>query len=136
TLETVERVRARYGANLRVLRRTDLPRDDLWRTDPDACCAARKVSQLERALAGKDAWMSGLRRADGPSRRATPIVARDLRGLVKVNPLATWSDDDVEVYIREHDVPVNPLLRQGYPSIGCWPCTRPADGSDDPRSGR
>jgi phosphoadenosine phosphosulfate reductase len=116
--------------------RPDLPVDDLWRTDPDACCAARKVAPLERALSDKDAWMSGLRRADGPSRRATPIVARDLRGLVKVNPLANWTDDDVNAYIERFDIPVNPLVDRGYPSIGCWPCTRQADDSDDPRSGR
>ena len=63
-------------------------------------------------------------------------MARDLRGIIKVNPLATWTYDDVEGYIKDHDVPVNPLLDQGYPSIGCWPCTKPVEPGADPRSGR
>jgi phosphoadenosine phosphosulfate reductase len=95
-----------------------------------------KVGQLDRALAGKAAWMSGLRRDEAPSRAGSPIVARDLRGLVKVNPLANWSYDDVEGYIAEHDVPVNPLIARGYPSIGCMPCTKPVADGEDPRSGR
>ena len=95
-----------------------------------------KVGQLDRALAGKAAWMSGLRRAEADTRSQAPIVARDLRGLVKVNPIATWTDADVTGYIADHDVPVNPLVDQGYPSIGCMPCTAPATNGDDPRSGR
>src|SRR3546814_18394710 len=74
-----------------------------------------------RALEGKAAWMSGLRRAEAATRGQAPIVVRDLRGLVKVNPIATWTDADVEGYIADHDVPVNPLQEQGYRSIGCWP---------------
>jgi phosphoadenosine phosphosulfate reductase len=135
TLDTVEAVRRRYHPNLVVLQ-PDRPADDLWRTDPDACCAARKVVPLERALAGKSAWLSGLRRADGPSRAATPVVERDRRGLVKVNPLAAWSDEQVDSYVRARDVPVNPLVARGYPSIGCWPCTRPVAPGEDPRAGR
>jgi phosphoadenosine phosphosulfate reductase len=80
--------------------------------------------------------MSGLRRAESPTRANAPIVVRDLRGLVKVNPLATWSDLDVEGYIRDHDIITNPLLSQGYLSIGCWPCTKPVGEGEDPRSGR
>lgn len=80
--------------------------------------------------------MSGLRRADSPTRATARIVARDARGLVKVNPLATWSDLDVERCIAEHDVPVNPLVAKGYRSIGCWPCTRPTAPDEDPRVGR
>jgi phosphoadenosine phosphosulfate reductase len=95
-----------------------------------------KVGQLDRALAGKAAWMSGLRRDEAPIRAGAPIVARDLRGLVKVNPLANWSYDDVAGYIAEHDVPVNPLITRGYPSIGCMPCTKPVEEGEDPRSGR
>jgi phosphoadenosine phosphosulfate reductase len=80
--------------------------------------------------------MSGLRRSEAATRASSPIVARDLRGLVKLNPIANWSDLDVEGYVADHDVPVNPLLHQGYTSIGCQPCTqRPVD-PDDPRSGR
>lgn len=135
TLATLARVRDRYGPNLRVLR-PDRPVDELWRTDPDACCQARKVEPLRRALEGKEAWMSGLRRADGKERWDTPIVTRDRRGLIKVNPLATWDDADVARYIADHDVPVNPLVAAGYPSIGCWPCTRRVDDGADRRSGR
>jgi phosphoadenosine phosphosulfate reductase len=135
TLETVETVRRKYHPNL-VVMQPDRPRDDLWRTDTDACCAARKVQPLERALAGKSAWLSGLRRADGPSREATPVVERDRRGLVKVNPLVNWSDSDVAAYIEANDVPVNPLIDRGYPSIGCWPCTRAVAPGEDARAGR
>jgi phosphoadenosine phosphosulfate reductase len=135
TLETVERVRRHYGLNLRMM--TVPPHDEeLWKVDPENCCSAIKVGQLDRALAGKDAWMSGLRRAEAPTRANAPIVVRDLRGLVKVNPLATWSDLDVEGYIRDHDIITNPLLSQGYLSIGCWPCTKPVSEGADPRSGR
>jgi phosphoadenosine phosphosulfate reductase len=135
TLDTVEAVRKRYNPNLRILR-TDRQRDDLWRTDTDACCNARKVVPLEQALAGKRAWMSGLRRVDDAGRAATPIVHHDKRGLVKVNPLATWTDDDVAGYIADHDVIVNPLIGQGYTSIGCWPCTRAVQPGEDVRAGR
>jgi phosphoadenosine phosphosulfate reductase len=110
--------------------------EELWKVDPENCCSAIKVGQLDRALAGKEAWMSGLRRAEAPSRSSAPVVARDLRGLVKVNPLATWSDLDVAGYVEEHGVPVNPLVEQGYPSIGCWPCTKPVSDGDDTRAGR
>ena len=135
TLETMERVRRHYGLNLRIM--TVPPHDEeLWKVDPENCCSAIKVGQLDRALAGKEAWMSGLRRTEAPSRAGTPIVVRDLRGLVKINPLATWTDLDVAGYVRTHDVPVNPLVEQGYPSIGCWPCTKPVSEGDDARAGR
>jgi phosphoadenosine phosphosulfate reductase len=135
TLATLDVVRERYPVRLNV-RRPDRPLDDLWRTDTDACCHARKVVPLEEALKGKTAWLSGLRRADSPERAVTPIVEHDRRGLVKVNPIATWSDDDVALYIQLHDVPVNPLVARGYPSIGCWPCTQPVAPGADPRAGR
>jgi len=135
TLETVEVVRRRYGLNLRVM--TALPQsEELWKVDPENCCSAIKSGQLDRALLGKEAWMSGLRRTEAPTRANTPIVLRDLRGLVKVNPIATWTDLDVAVYIQEHDVPRNPLVSRGYPSIGCQPCTQPIEPGADPRSGR
>jgi phosphoadenosine phosphosulfate reductase len=135
TLETVERVRRHYGLNLKLM---SVPHHDeeLWKLDPENCCSAIKVGQLDRALAGKAAWMSGLRRDESPTRVNAPIVVRDLRGLVKVNPLATWTDDDVAGYIADHDVPYNPLLDQGYLSIGCQPCTLPVANGADPRSGR
>lgn len=135
TLETAEEVRRRYGLNLRIMTVAPQP-VELWKADPTGCCSAAKVDQLDRALAGKLAWMSGLRRAEAASRASAPIVARDLRGLVKINPIATWSDLDVAGYIADHDVPVNPLLDRGYPSIGCQPCTAPVAGGGDPRSGR
>jgi phosphoadenosine phosphosulfate reductase len=135
TLQTVEAVRRRYGLNLRMMT-VGHHDEELWKVDAENCCSAVKVGQLDRALAGKAAWMSGLRRVEAASREAAPIVARDLRGLVKVNPLATWSDADVEGYIADHDVPVNPLREQGYLSIGCMPCTQLPTDPDDPRSGR
>jgi phosphoadenosine phosphosulfate reductase len=135
TLATLDAVRVRYDIALRVLR-PHRPLDDLWRTDTDGCCAVRKVAQLDAALAGKDAWISGLRRADSPERAHTSIVERDRRGLVKVNPIATWTDADVDAYIARYDVPVNPLVAQGFPSIGCWPCTRAVADGDDIRAGR
>jgi phosphoadenosine phosphosulfate reductase len=135
TLETVETVRRRYGLNLRMM--TVPPHDaELWKIDPENCCSAIKVGQLDRALAGKAAWMSGLRRSDSPTRSRIPIVARDLRGLVKMNPLAVWTDADVAGYIEDHDVPVNPLVHSGYLSIGCMPCTVPVAAGEDPRAGR
>jgi phosphoadenosine phosphosulfate reductase len=135
TLETVEAVRKRYGLNLRMM--TVAAHDEeLWKVDPENCCSAVKVGQLDRALAGKAAWMSGLRRDEAASRAGAPIVARDLRGLVKVNPLANWTDLDVQGYIADHDVPVNPLLEQGYLSIGCQPCTQLPSDPGDARSGR
>lgn len=135
TLETVERVRRRYGLNLRMM---TVPHhaEELWRLDPEGCCSAVKVGQLDRALEGKAAWMSGLRRVEAASREQAPIVARDLRGLVKLNPIATWTDLDVEGYIADHDVPVNPLRERGYLSIGCQPCTQLPTDPSDPRSGR
>lgn len=135
TLETVEVVRARYGLNLRVLRVPEPP-VPFHVTDPVRCCSDAKVAALDEALADKLAWMSGLRRAEAETRRDAPIVGRDRRGKVKVNPLATWSDDDVAWYVREHDVPYNPLLDQGYPSIGCAPTTRPVAPGEDKRAGR
>ncbi len=135
TLETVEMVRRRYGLNLRIMTvaRQD---EELWKIDPENCCSAVKVGQLDRALMGKSAWMSGLRRSEAATRGTAPIVARDLRGLVKVNPIATWTDDDVAGYIADHDIIMNPLLAQGYTSIGCMPCTSKPTDPDDPRSGR
>jgi phosphoadenosine phosphosulfate reductase len=135
TLETVEAVRRHYGLNLRMMT-VARQEEALWEVDPENCCSAVKVGQLDRALADKDAWMSGLRRAEASTRATAPIVARDLRGLVKVNPLATWTDKDVDGYIRDHDIIVNPLTLQGYPSIGCMPCTHPVAPGEDARSGR
>ena len=135
TLEMVEVVRRRYGLNLRMM--TVPPHDDeLWRVDPENCCSAVKVGQLDRALASKLAWMSGLRRSEAPSRAAAPVVGLDLRGLVKVNPLAAWTDEQVDAYVAANDVPVHPLRAAGYLSVGCAPCTSLPTDASDPRSGR
>jgi phosphoadenosine phosphosulfate reductase len=136
TLWYVEQVRARFDLNLSVIK-PEVPLDDLWLTDPDACCKARKVEPLARALAGKAAWMSGLRRDEAPSRASSPIISYDVgRGLVKVNPIATWTDQDVAGYIDDHELPVHPLAGRGYASIGCWPCTRPVEEGESARAGR
>jgi phosphoadenosine phosphosulfate reductase len=109
----------------------------LNRTEPDRCCHLRKVVPLRRTLAGYQAWVTGVRRVDAPTRANTPIVTWDDRnGLVKVNPIAAWSDDEFHDYISQHGVLENPLVSEGYLSIGCAPCTaKPLPGAD-PRSGR
>jgi phosphoadenosine phosphosulfate reductase len=105
--------------------------------DPDECCAMRKIAPLERALSDYDAWAAGLRRDESPSRANTPIVGFEYaRGKVKVAPLASWTQADVDAYISRYNVPVNALMRQGYASVGCWPCTRRTPPGGDPRSGR
>jgi len=136
TIDYVEEVRRRYDLNLRVLRPAVGP-DDRWRFDPNGCCRTRKVEPLERALEGRAAWMTGLRRQEAPTRAGTPIVTYDRpRRVVKVNPLATWTDDDVEAYIADHRLPVHPLATRGYRSIGCWPCTRAVADTEHARAGR
>ena len=110
---------------------------NLFARDPNECCRLRKVAPLSTALRGYSAWVTGLRRSESSTRANAPLITFDEAfKLVKVNPLADWSDDDLADYIDEHDVLVNPLVYEGYPSIGCAPCTaKPAEGAD-PRSGR
>ena len=109
---------------------------DLFATDPDACCAMRKVAPLSRALEPYAAWATGLRRTDSAARAHTPVVSWDARRhIIKVAPIATWSDADVADYIERNGLMVNPLLEDGYASIGCEPCTLPSAG-EDVRSGR
>jgi phosphoadenosine phosphosulfate reductase len=110
---------------------------NLFARDPGECCRLRKVAPLGKALGGYDAWVTGLRRVEAPTRANAPLVSFDEAfKLVKINPLATWTDEDMQNYIDEHDVLVNPLVYEGYPSIGCAPCTaKPVEGAD-PRSGR
>ena len=111
--------------------------DALWARDPDACCAIRKVEPNERALAGKTAWISGIRRDQSPTRADTDIVQWDEKfELVKVNPLAAWSESQVWKYILDNGVPYNELHDRSYPSIGCTYCTKPVAEGADPRSGR
>lgn len=135
TYATVERVRARYDLNLRIVRVPE-PEVPFHVTDPIRCCSDAKVAALDTALAGKRAWLSGLRRVEADTRSGAPIVSLDRRGLVKVNAIATWTDLDVSGYVATNDVPYNPLLDQGYLSIGCAPTTKPVEPGADPRSGR
>jgi len=110
---------------------------DLFARDPNQCCALRKVAPLQNTLARYDAWVTGVRRVEAPTRANTPLVTYDEKfGLVKINPIAAWTDEEMDAYIAEHNVLVNPLVAEGYPSIGCAPCTaKPAPGADK-RSGR
>ncbi|BFO16161.1 phosphoadenylyl-sulfate reductase [Streptomyces sp. KM77-8] len=110
---------------------------ELHRRDPDRCCALRKVQPLEEGLAPYDAWVTGLRRFDSPERAGTPVVVWDARRRkVKVSPIARWTREDVDTYIAEHGVLVNPLLSDGYGSVGCAPCTRRLLPGEDARAGR
>jgi phosphoadenosine phosphosulfate reductase len=112
-----------------------LPR--LHERDPDRCCWLRKVEPLGRALAPYTAWASGVRRDESPSRAGTPVVTWDeRRAIVKVHPMVAWTQDDVDAYVAENGVLVNPLTYDGYPSIGCEPCTARVEPGADPRSGR
>jgi phosphoadenosine phosphosulfate reductase len=105
--------------------------------DPDRCCAMRKVEPLNRALADRDAWVTGMRREDAPTRTDIQVVGWDeRRGMVKLNPIAAWSQDDVDRYVSEHGVFLHPLREEGYASIGCAPCTRPVAVGQDARAGR
>lgn len=109
----------------------------LFNRDPDACCEIRKVQPLKRALEGYDAWAAGLRRDESPTRARTPVVHWEYaREKVKVNPLAAWTQSDVDAYVARFQVPVNQLLNQGYGSVGCWPCTRRTQPGEDARAGR
>ena len=108
-------------------------RDDLWRRDPDACCALRKVRPLGRALAPYEAWATGRKRFQGGRRATLQLIEHDGRHF-KVNPLALWSPEDIAAYIARHDLPAHPLVAQGFPSIGCWPCTKAAP--PESRAGR
>jgi phosphoadenosine phosphosulfate reductase len=144
TLGTRDAVAAAYDMNVISLtpRQTVAEQDategpKLHDRDPDRCCRMRKVEPLDRALAHYDAWATGLRRVEAPSRRGTPVVSYDAdRGKVKIAPIAAWSDAEVEDYIAEHGILVNPLVTAGYPSIGCAPCTRATAAGQDPRAGR
>jgi phosphoadenosine phosphosulfate reductase len=110
---------------------------DLFARDPDKCCALRKVAPMEAALVNYDAWATGLRRDESPARAHTPVVQWDARRRkVKVNPIARWTQADVDSYVAENNILVNPLVDDGYLSIGCWPCTAKVEPGADPRSGR
>jgi phosphoadenosine phosphosulfate reductase len=123
-LLTVPQQDERYGAKLHD-------------RDPNACCAMRKVEPLNRALSTHVAWVTGMRRVDAPTRTDIGLVGWDAaRDMVKLNPIAGWTDQDVDRYVEEHGVFLNPLRQEGYASIGCAPCTRPVAEGEDPRAGR
>ncbi len=144
TLGTADAVEAVYDVTLRRLLplQTVGEQDaqygkDLFARDPDLCCALRKVAPLNRALTGYEAWGTGVRRAESPTRANTQVVQFDAkRGKVKFAPLAAWSDDEVAAYITTNNVLVNPLMGADYPSVGCEPCTRKVLPGQDARSGR
>ena len=148
TLQLLESARLRYGRPIEVFR----PHHDRVESfvrehglngfydgvaERHLCCGIRKVEPLARALAGRDAWLTGQRRAQGPERAGLRLEEIDLeRGIAKYNPLAEWSDEALWRFIARHDVPVNALHVRGYPSIGCEPCTRAIRPGEDPRAGR
>ena len=144
TLELRERVKQRYGIAVELKRAEStveqyeaLHGGPVYRKNPDQCCHDRKLRVLYGAIRGMHAWASAIRRDQSPDRARAAIVGWDKKfGLVKVSPLANWTKQDVWKFITDHDIPYNPLHDQGYPSIGCWPCTRPVLFGDDERAGR
>jgi phosphoadenosine phosphosulfate reductase len=144
TIGTRDAVEAVYRVNLiSVTPRQSVAEQDaqfgarLFERDPERCCAMRKVEPLERGLAPYTAWVNGMRRVDAPTRTDIRLVDFDAkRGMVKISPLAGWTDEDVAGYVEEHGVLVNPLFQDGYTSIGCEPCTRRTLPGEDPRAGR
>lgn len=144
TYQLCDQLEARYGITIE-RRATGLSLaaqraehgDQLWQKRPDECCRLRKIEPLLETLAGLKAWVTAIRRDQSPARARAGIVERDKKfGLIKINPLAAWSSKDVWNYIVKHDVPYNRLHDQGYPSIGCTPCTSLVQIGEDPRSGR
>jgi phosphoadenosine phosphosulfate reductase len=144
TIGTRDAVEAVYDVNIvnvtaenTVAKQDELFGKDLFSREPNECCRMRKVEPLGRALSGYSAWVTGIRRVEAPTRANAPLISWDKAfNLVKINPIATWSDDEMQAYIDANDVLVNPLVFEGYPSIGCAPCTaKPVEGAD-PRSGR
>jgi phosphoadenosine phosphosulfate reductase len=145
TLETRDRIAEKYGIEVAYARSElsvgEYEREHggpIYKTDPNQCCFDRKVRVLRKAVAGWDAWMSGIRRDQSADRARAPIVGWDRKfGLVKISPLANWTKKDVWKRITDEGVPYNPLHDQGYPSVGCWPCTRAVlPGETDDRAGR
>jgi phosphoadenosine phosphosulfate reductase len=144
TIGTRDAVEAVYDINVvnvtpenSVEKQDELFGKDLFAREPNECCRMRKVEPLSKALRGYSAWVTGIRRVEAPTRANAPLISWDKAfGLVKINPIAAWSDDEMQAYIDANDVLVNPLVFEGYPSIGCAPCTsKPIEGAD-PRSGR
>jgi phosphoadenosine phosphosulfate reductase len=135
TLAFVDEVRARYGLRLTVTK-PGLGSDQ-WPCGTARCCELRKVEPLRRVLSDKRAWLTALKRVDAPTRAHAPVVGWDpVFGVVKVNPLAAWTDEDVDSYLKDHGLLVHPLVPKGYLSIGCAPTTRPVAQGEDHRAGR
>ena len=144
TLELRERVKQRYGIAVE-LKRPEVTVDQyeaqhggpLYKSRPDQCCQDRKIRVLYQAIDGMQAWASAIRRDQSPDRARAAIVGWDSKfRLVKVSPLANWTKKDVWDLILKHDIPYNPLHDKGYPSVGCWPCTRSVMLGEDERAGR
>src|SRR5947209_19778760 len=144
TLELRERIKERYGIEVEYVR-PDLTvagyeaehGGPLYNLYSDQCCHDRKMLPLRRAVVGYDAWISAIRRDQTTHRAVAGVVQWDAKfSLVKINPLLSWTKREVWGFIHKHDVPYNPLHDQGYPSIGCWPCTRPVGEGEDERAGR
>jgi phosphoadenosine phosphosulfate reductase len=136
TYDTRDRLVDRYGLQLQSFRPIDAP-DRLWETDADRCCQIRKVEPLERALAGYDAWITGIRREQAPTRAdARKVEWSERFGVWKIQPLVDWNTKRVDAYIHVNEIPYNTLHDVGYPSIGCVPCTRPVGVGEDERAGR
>ncbi|MEY3940615.1 MAG: phosphoadenosine phosphosulfate reductase [Pseudomonadota bacterium] len=132
-----EELRKNFDANLRIVHPLHVTPDNLWQRDTEACCNVRKVQPLNAVLSEKTGWVTGVRRIDGPTRAETPVVSLDaVRNVLKINPLALYSDEEMETYEFLHELPRNPLKDRGYPSIGCWPCTKPVAEGEDKRAGR
>ena len=144
TVKFREKVVERYGKDIEVVRPglsvADQARkfgDALYNNNPDLCCYIRKVEPQRRALVGYDAWITGIRRGQTTQRANTPITGwEEDFGVAKIAPLATWTSEQVQDYVEEHDVPLNPLRELGYKSIGCEPCTRKVADGEDTRAGR
>ncbi|MFD6105192.1 phosphoadenylyl-sulfate reductase [Nocardia salmonicida] len=144
TIGTRDAVEAVYGVNVvnvrpeaSVAEQDEVLGKDLFARDAAECCRLRKVVPLKRSLSGYNAWITGIRRVEAPTRANAPLISFDEAfGLVKINPIAPWSDDEMQAYIEANGILVNPLVEEGYPSIGCAPCTRKPEPGSDPRSGR
>lgn len=144
TQDLIDQLEARFNLDLRRVKPRQTPArqardygDRLWERNPDRCCHIRKTIPLRDALGGFAAWITGLRRDQSPQRAATPILSRDARnGYSKIAPFANWTEETVWRYIRDHDLPYNRLHDIGYPSIGCWTCTKAAGENANLRSGR
>ncbi len=127
-------LRVIHPANDNLLRED--PYNDLHAAAPDACCDLRKTRPLAQALAGFDGWITGRKRYQSGARAELPLFETDQTGRLKLNPLADWKAGDAAAYIRQHDLPPHPMAAQGYPSIGCAPCTSKVAEGEDPRAGR